>query len=80
MRNYLPVLTEKGRESNLGRKVRQPWGGGCRDRKSGHCGREVEETDSREEFEGDLLWRIQNSAKHEPSFIHHVLDFNHSLT
>lgn len=42
--NYLPVLTEEGRESNLGRKVRQPWGRGCRDRKSGHCGREVRQT------------------------------------
>lgn len=67
MRNYLPVLTEKGRESNLGRKVRQPWGRGCKDRKSGHWKRS--ETDSRERFEGYLLWRIQKSAEHEPSFI-----------
>lgn len=44
VKNYLPVLTEEGGESNLGRKVRQPSGRECRDRKSGHCGREVRQT------------------------------------
>lgn len=67
MRNYLPVLTEKGRESNLGGKVRQPWGRGCRDRVWTLWKRS--ETDSREGFEGYLLWRIQKLAEHEPSFI-----------
>lgn len=34
----MPVLTEEGGESDLGRKMSQPKGRGGRDSMSGHCG------------------------------------------
>lgn len=68
MGNDLPVLTEEGGENDLGRKVRQPGGRACRDRKSGCCGGEVRQTVEKS-LKDSCFGEIQKSAEHVPSFI-----------
>lgn len=67
MGNNLPVLTEEGGESDLGRKVRQPGGRGCRHRKPGHCGGEVRQTVEKG-LKDTCFGEIQKSAEHAPSY------------